>query len=123
MTNKRLRKVIISKYKLSPLALKTFDSLSGKLEDGRIRLAHIASIHKLLSEFGIPHDYKESVNHVDNKTKGKIITINVPEEAVDLLGLDTIRLDTSENNYSHNGRNHATNIINYIRYYITKEND
>jgi hypothetical protein len=35
MTNKHLRKVIISKYKLSPLALKTFDSLSGKLEDGK----------------------------------------------------------------------------------------
>jgi hypothetical protein len=55
---------------------------------------------------------------VDNKTKGKILTINVPEEAVDLVGMSTIILDTTENNYSHNGRNHATKIINFLKYYI-----
>jgi hypothetical protein len=119
MTNKHLRKVIISKYKLSPLALKTLDSLSGKLEDGRIRLANIASIHKLLTELGISHDYKESVNPVDNKRKGKILTINVPEETVDVVGMSTIILDTTENNYSHNGRNHATKIINFLKYHVT----
>jgi hypothetical protein len=131
MTDKELRKAVISK-KVSGLALKTFDNLTAKRVDDRVRIAPITSIHKMLTELGISHYYGDSVNTVEYRSKGKnyvnsrhqgkkgkIISISVPEEAYDVVEWNHIRLDSSSSYYSANGTGNAGKIINYLKYHLS----
>jgi hypothetical protein len=100
----------------------TLERLEAKIQDDSVRMPSIDQISKMLTEYGVIYDVRQTTNVVEYRSAGnryvnsrhdgkvgkKLIIENRAENVY-------IELDTSDSYYSWNTRLYARQIVEYLR--------
>ena len=111
----------------------TLQRIKLKAENDRNKMPSLQSIHNLLNEYGILHQYRDSMNVVEYRSKGKIyvnsrhngkegklIEIDLSTEEKNIVGVNTISMNSADSYYSCNTWGYARSLAKLIEYRIIK---
>lgn len=108
-------------YNISDKGANVINSLRDKADWTRgVRMPSIKAIHALLEELDIPHSFRESVNVVERRTKGRRY-VNSRHDGKRGYLLDftkpdgtKVSIDTSDSYYSYNAPLYAGELMEVI---------
>ncbi len=103
-----------------PKRMTTLQKLKAKVKDDHNKMPPIKEIHKMLTSYNIPHEFRSSTNVVEYRSAGKryVNSRHNGKEGFKLI-IKTpdvhIELDTSDSYYSWNSRGYADKIVNFLK--------
>ena len=102
------------KQQLTTQSKKTYDSLVKKSNDEG-RMPNIKSIHDLLVEANIKHEYRDTQNIVESQSNGNIyLNSRRDGKTGKSIHVGSIYMDSSDSYYSVNSWNYAQKLVTLL---------
>ena len=100
---------------LSQKSQRVLEALRAKSEDSSKRMPSVSAIHEMLVELGVEHNYRDSRNIVEYRSRGnKFVNSRHAGKSGKKLSVGSLKLDSSESYYSANSWNYAGKLVQLV---------
>jgi hypothetical protein len=100
---------------LSQKSQRVLEALRAKSEDWSKRMPSVSSVHEMLAELGVEHNYRDSSNMVEYRSRGsKFVNSRHEGKAGKKLHVGSLVIDSSESYYSANSWNYARQLVQLV---------